>query len=155
MLAVSAEDIEAAIKHLLAQSARGIVLVDDGTAIELRSAPVASDTVAEVRKQEFSREIGRAGAEVIAILLYKGPSTRSSVDFIRGVNSTQALRTLSMRGLVRKVALTGSDLPAQAGRSVAYELTTELMASLGISRPENAPEYADIRKKLDELKQAE
>lgn len=147
MTDASPEDIEAAIKLILETKNRGIVLVDDGRIVELRTAPEAAELVAKVRREEFTRELGRAGAEVIAILLYKGPSTRIQIDFIRGVNSTQALRTLSMRGLVRKVATAGSE------RSIAYELTSELVAALGISRVEEAPQFEAVRAKLAGLKQ--
>ena len=148
MLSVSAEEIEQALTLLVEQGKendRGIVLVDDGQHVELRTAPAAAELIEKVRREEFSRELGRSGAEVIAILLYQGLATRTQIDFIRGVNSSQALRTLSVRGLVRKAASPNSQ------RSMAYELTTDALAALGISRFLEAPEFEEIREKLNGL----
>jgi len=153
MLEAIPEDIDFAIAALIAageQGGRGIVLVDDGRSVELRVTGSASELIARVRREELSRDLGRAGAEVIAILLYKGPSSRAQIDFIRGVNSSAALRTLSVRGLVRRVteSSTGS-------RSATYELTADLLAALGVSRSEEAPEYGAIREHLETLQRKE
>ena len=150
MLGTSAEDIESAIMHLrdAGKDGRGVVLVDDGKEVELRAAPEAAELIARVRREELERDLGRAGAEVIAILLYQGSSTRARIDFIRGVNSSQALRTLAMRGLVRKT----SEI---RDRSVVYELTGELLASLGIAAAGDAPEYTAIRARLDSLREGQ
>ena len=107
MLEVDATQIEEALS---AWVPGGIAIVDDGVELELRTAPVAAAVVEKVRSEEYSRDIGRAGLEALATIVYRGPLTRSEIDFIRGVNSSQTLRTLMMRGLVRKSANV-SDLP--------------------------------------------
>jgi segregation and condensation protein B len=150
MLEVSTEEIESAIGHLLEAAKsddRGVVLVDDGREVELRSAPMAAELVAKIRREELSRDLGRAGAEVLAVLIYKGPSTRSTIDFIRGVNSAAALRTLTMRGLVRRSTDEGA-------RTAIYDLTTESLGYLGIENSAQAPEYASIRERLQKLDSA-
>lgn len=154
MLGAGVEEIEAGVTHLLdaaKRKERGIVLVDDGNTVELRTAAEAGELIERVRKADWSRDLGRAGAEVLAILLYRGPSTRAQIDFIRGVNSAQALRTLSMRGLVRKNESAGADNTSAKSRSIAYELTTEFLGSLGVARAHEAPEFAEIRARLQTL----
>src|SRR6185295_5857915 len=94
------------------------------------------------------REVGRAGQEVLSAVLYRGPLTRSEIDFIRGVNSSQTLRTLTMRGLVRKVQ------NPKDSRSFLYEATTELLATLGVARARDLPDYAEVREKLSKLEEA-
>lgn len=93
MLDCSAADVDEAVQSLR-QGSRGVVLVDDGTTLELRVAPAATQLVERIRKQDYSRDIGRAGLEVLAAILYRGPLSRSEIDFIRGVNSSQTIRTL-------------------------------------------------------------
>jgi segregation and condensation protein B len=126
-------------------SERGLCLVDDGREVELRTAPLASSLIESMRKEELSRDIGKAGLETLAILLYKGPSTRSEVDFIRGVNSSHILRVLSIRGLVRK-----KENPTDE-RSFLYEPTTELLSHLGAARREDLPDFEAVLKEMEAL----
>jgi segregation and condensation protein B len=147
-LGVPAPDIEAAITHITAKLAGGITLVDDGRELELRTAPQVSALIEQIQKEEYSRDIGRAGLEALAAILYRGPLTRAEIDFIRGVNSAQTLRTLTMRGLVRKVPNPKDE------RSFLYEPTTELYAELGIRSKSELPNYAETRTKLEQLESA-
>jgi len=101
MLQTDKDSLERAIVSLKDGSGRGIVLVDDGKELELRAAPQVAGLIERVRREELARDIGRAGLEVLSAILYRGPLTRAEVDFIRGVNSTQTLRTLTTRGLIQ------------------------------------------------------
>lgn len=130
------------------KAGRGIVMVDDGRAVELRAAPEAAPEIEAARKEQFARDIGRAGIETLAAVLYAGPLSRSEIDFIRGVNSSQVLRTLAMRGLVRKVPNPKDE------RSFLYEPTTDLLAALGAADLSDLPDYEDIRRKIAALREA-
>lgn len=146
MLTASVEEVEAALTALIASLAgRGMALVDDGKVVELRTAPTAAETIERIRREEFSRDIGRAGLEALAAILYRGPLSRSEIDFIRGVNSSQTLRTLLVRGLIRKVPNPKDE------RSFLYEPTTEVFAELGVSTRADLPEYTTVRQKLADL----
>lgn len=147
MLGASQDEVEQGIAALKARRG-GVVLVDDGKELELRAAAAAADVVERVRKEEYSRDIGKAGLEALAAVLYRGPLSRSEIDFIRGVNSSQTLRTLTLRGLLRRIPNPKDE------RSYLYEPTTELMASLGVERVQELPEFADVRQKLAELEEA-
>lgn len=146
MLGVSADDIKNAVAQ--PQEGRGVVLVDDGAQVELRAAPEAATLIEKVRKDEYAREIGKAGQEVLAAVIYRGPLTRSEIDFIRGVNSTQTLRTLTMRGLVRRVP------NPRDSRSFLFEPTTELLSTLGVARSQDLPDHQEVRAKLAQLEEA-
>jgi len=149
MLACSAAEVEEALETLR-QGSRGVVLVDDGTVLELRVAPSVTEVVEQVRKQDYSRDIGRAGLEVLAAILYRGPLSRSEIDFIRGVNSSQTVRTLLMRGLIQKTAN-----PKSTGRGgFVYEPTTEALATLGVTHLSDLPDYQGVQNKLKELEVA-
>ena len=143
------EEIDAAIQSLAAASAnRGLAIVDDGTRVELRTAPAVAEKIEALRKEELSRDIGRAGLEVLAAILYRGPLARAEIDFIRGVNSSQTLRTLLMRGFVRKVANPKDE------RSFLYEPTTDILGQLGSASAQEMPEYDAVREKLHALEEA-
>lgn len=147
LLECTPEQCADTIAHLAQAQDRGIVLVDDGEMVELRTNPQTQTMLDRIYKDENERDIGKAGLEVLAAVLYRGPLTRNEIDFIRGVNSSQTVRNLTMRGLIRKGA------PA-SGRSVIYEPTTELLAALSLTTVSDAPEYASLRSTLQQLEVA-
>ncbi len=148
-LEVTPEDLELAIHELTNNAGeRGVATVDDGRTVELRVSASGAEVVERVRKEELSRDIGRAGLETLSAVLYRGPLTRSEIDFIRGVNSSQILRTLLVRGLVRRVTNPKDE------RSFLYEPTTELLAQLGVTHADELPEYPTVRTRLTELEAA-
>lgn len=152
MLGAGAEEVEAGLKSL-ADKKGGVVLLDDGKEVELRTSGDSAALIERIRKEEYARDIGKAGLEALSAVLYRGPLTRSEIDFIRGVNSSQTLRTLTLRGLVRKVEK-DETLPAGRRGSFLYEPTTELLAELGVARAGDLPDYAEVRAKLQQLEEA-
>ncbi len=147
-LGISLPECERILATLVMESrTRGVVIVYDGTMAEMRASPQAAELIERVRKEEFTREIGRAGQETLAAVLYRGPLTRSEIDFIRGVNSSHILRTLTMRGLVRKV-VNPKDM-----RSFLYEPTTETYAHLGVQGRDDLPGYTDVSRQLAALEE--
>ena len=146
ILQIDPSAAEAAIAAAkMALSSTGLCMVDDGSEIELRTDSSASEMVEQIRKDEFSRDLGKAGLETLAILLYKGPSSRSEIDYIRGVNSTYTLRTLSMRALVRRIPNPKDE------RGYIYEPTIELLSHLGVTSVENLPDFSETKRRIAEL----
>jgi len=144
MLDADTQSLEDAIAILAAKQG-GVAVVDDGVTLELRVAPSVAATIEKVRREEYVRDIGRAGLEVLAAIIYRGPLSRAEIDFIRGVNSSQTIRTLTMRGLIRRTQNPKDE------RSFLYEATTELFASLSITHAHDLPEYEQVRNTLSTL----
>ncbi|NBD74404.1 hypothetical protein GVX82_05185 [Patescibacteria group bacterium] len=142
-LATTDAEIEAALPALRAQlEAVGLTLITEGETLSLRTAPAVSPLIKAVERKELTRDIGRAGAETLAIVLYKGPLTRAEIDHIRGVNSAYILRTLQVRGLVER-------LEARSGARVHYyRATSELLAHLGVASIDELPDYHVLQDKL-------
>ncbi|RJQ35106.1 hypothetical protein C4556_01165 [Candidatus Parcubacteria bacterium] len=120
----------------------GLTLIDTGNEVTLAVAKAASETVREVLEKELSREIGDAGLEVLAIVLYCGPSTRARIDYIRGVNTASTLRTLLARGLLEREG------NPEDGREYLYKATAELLAHLGVANVNELPNYAETAAEL-------
>lgn len=120
----------------------GIRLVLDSDRVLLATAPEYTASIESLIKEELSKDLGKAGSEALAIVLYMGPITRARVDHIRGVNSTFALRHLLVRGLVEKIS------NPDDSRSMLYRPTLELLAHLGVGMVEDLPDYEAVRKEL-------
>ena len=143
LLAVQDDALDAALHDVAAGlEGTGISLVQTETEIALATAPRASDAVRQAFEDALGKEIGSAGLEVLAIVLYRGPSTRANIDYIRGVNTSSTVRLLLSRGLLER-----APNPADA-REYLYRPTTELLAHLGVRKSEDLPDYATIRSEL-------
>jgi len=121
---------------------RGLSLVHTDDEVMLGTAKELSPLIEKLRKDELSRDLGKAGLETISIVLYQGPVSRADIDYIRGVNSQFIVRSLMIRGLVERV-----DNTADA-RSYLYKPTLELLSSLGLSKTADLPEYESVRKDI-------
>jgi segregation and condensation protein B len=132
------EDQEAVLEALARLQAaladRGVVLLRNADEVLLGTAPALGPLIEKAIKEELSRDIGKAGLETLAIVLYKGPVTRADIDHIRGVNSTFILRNLLIRGLVEKFPNPHDQ------RSFLYRPTFDLLQHLGVASTDELPE---------------
>jgi segregation and condensation protein B len=128
---------------------RGLSLLEKEDEVALGTRKEFSDLIEKVTKEELSRDIGRAGVETLAIVLYKGPISRRDIDYIRGVNSNFILRNLMIRGLVEKVT------NEKDQRSFLYKPTFDLLSHLGIEKIEMLPEFEAVKKELEAFEKAE
>ena len=142
LVGVEVADLEKHLDELQGRLTGGLTLVRTETEVALVISQGASDAVRDARKKELGEEIGDAGLEVLAIVLYRGLSTRAQIDYIRGVNTASTVRNLLARGLLERA---GNPLD---GREYIYRPTTELLAHLGVSEVKDLPEYGIISREL-------
>ncbi|CAN5772424.1 SMC-Scp complex subunit ScpB [soil metagenome] len=139
LLEIPEDMLEAAITELQQElTGTGLALIVTAEELELRTSPDATPIVEKLRQSELSRDLGKAGLETLAIVLYQNGATRGEVDFVRGVNSTAALRSLLLRGLVER-STDESDK-----RRARYTATIDALAHLGVSKREDLPGYAEL-----------
>ncbi|MFM2374331.1 MAG: segregation and condensation protein segregation and condensation protein [Candidatus Parcubacteria bacterium] len=145
---VDEEGVTGALTSLTAAlSGRGVRLLETPTEVALVTAPELSETIETMRKEELKRDIGKAGAETLSIVLYRGPVSRTDIDYIRGVNSSFILRNLMMRGLVARAQ------NPKDSRTFVYDITPELLTLLGVTSRAALPDYEVILAKLDQFEQ--
>lgn len=127
---------------------RGLALIYHEKSVLLGTSPEASSLIEKITKEEIARDLGKAGLETLAIILYKGVVSKREIDYIRGVNSNFIVRNLLIRGLVERI-------DNEEGRGFAYKPTHELLGFLGISKIEELPEYDSILKTIEEFNNQE
>ncbi len=150
ILEVEESAVDEAIKRLTESfKERGIRLMQNGEEIMLVTAPEASELIEKITKEELTRDLGKAGLEVLSIILYKGPISRRDIDYIRGVNSSFIIRNLLVRGLVEKTDSKEGD------RSFTYKPTFELLSFMGIEKIEDMPEYNSVQKEIENITETE
>lgn len=117
-------------------------LIETDSEIVLSTAPALAPFIEQIRKADLKKDIGKAGAETLAIILYRKSVTRSEIDHIRGVNSSFILRNLMTRGLVDRQ-------PAVKGSGYTFSITPALLAHLGVTRTEELVDFARITDALE------
>ncbi len=144
LLHTTPEELEEAVKALsVSMESRGIRLLRAGDELELVTAPETSEVINQFKKEEMVRDLGKAGSETLAIILYRGPVSRADIDYIRGVQSTFILRNLQIRGLVAKIQ------NQKNSRIFLYQATPELLKYLGVTVVEELPNYKEMREQLN------
>lgn len=139
IIGVSPATLQKAIDTLRSElSARGLSIVETDTSVELRTNGQATELVKKLRENELSRDLGKAGLETLALILYRGGATRGEIDWVRGVNSSQTVRSLLLRGLIER-----TENPEDARRP-RYVGTVDALAHLGVGKREELPDYQEL-----------
>lgn len=94
------------------------------------------------------RRLSQAALEVLAIIAYRQPVTRSEIDSIRGVKSERVIDGLIDKGLIEI-----SGRSDGVGRPLIYATTKEFLKKFGFASlkdlPE-VPEYEELRREREE-----
>ncbi len=127
---------------------RGITLVRTQDDVMLGTAKELSSLIQVITQENISTDLGKSGLETLSIILYRGPISRTDIDYIRGVNSQFIIRNLLVRGLIERV-----DNPKDS-RSYLYTSSLELLAHLGLSKVTDLPDYEAVSKDIDSFQQS-
>ena len=139
-LAVSEEQINEAAKELsasLSESGRGIILADNAGKLMLVTKPEHSVLVEKFVTEDLKEDLTPAALETLSIVAYFGPATRAQIDYLRGVNSSFILRSLSIRGLV---------IRKNKGNAYEYEISFDFLKFMGIDHVSKMPNYEEYQK---------
>ncbi len=143
LFGVSADELKLAISKLQARLQNGATrLVETETDIQLTTSPELAPIIEALRKNDLKVDIGKAGAETLAIILYQEPITRAEIDRIRGVNSSFILRNLLVRGLVERNA-------SKERGGYVFSISPELLNHLGLTHKHELPDFGQIKTALE------
>jgi segregation and condensation protein B len=138
ILSVEIESLEEALqaiseKYQSMQS--GLKLLLKGDEIQLVSNPENAEFVEGLVKSELQDSLSNAAMEVVSIIAYRGPISKTEIEAIRGVNCAYTLRNLLLRGLIER-----NDNPNDS-RGYVYAITFDFLKKLGIEDVKKLPEY--------------
>lgn len=86
-----------------------------------------------------SSTLSQAALETLAIIAYNQPITRISVDEIRGVSSSQMIRKLVAKGLIKEIGRSEA-----IGRPILYQTTSEFLDYFGLATIEDLPKITEF-----------
>ena len=129
----------------------------EGRGIRIREADDAFGFVTHIENDIFVRKLctpvrirrlSQAALEVLAIIAYRQPVTRSEIDSIRGIKSERVIDGLIDKGLIEI-----SGRSEGVGRPLIYVTTRELLKKFGFSSLDDlpeVPEYEELRRQPEE-----
>ena len=142
-LNISVEEVKDKVAILKARfENHGLMIVVHNDSVDLVTRPEQSALIEAMRKEELSKELSKASAETLAIVIYAPGISKAQIEYIRGVNVSYTLRSLIMRGLIESKGV---------GRAVVYHPTIELLHSYGVERVEDLPDYIQTKEKIESL----
>jgi len=141
--AVTEEDIAAAISRLnlhYIESGRAFQLVERPAGWRIVSRPDWAQWVRELFPDKKPQRLTPSALETLAIIAYRQPMTKSSIEAVRGVSVDGPLQTLMDRNVVRIAGR--ADLP---GRPLLYETTELFLEHFGVRSVDDLPNAAELR----------
>lgn len=118
---------------------RGITLEYYGNKWKLTTKKEHRDYYEKMVSDEVNDTLSPSALEVLAIIAYNQPVTRTLVDEIRGINSSHFIRKLLLKNLIEECGK--SDAP---GRPNLYRTTDFFLDSFGLKTIEELPELKEV-----------
>lgn len=114
---------------------RGIHLIRLEDSYQLCTKREYYDFIHQLKEKARRAALTNAGLEVLSVVAYNQPVTRSSIEFIRGVNSDGPLNNLVAAGLVKEMGRL--DAP---GRPILFGTTDDFLRSFNLSSLTELPD---------------
>jgi segregation and condensation protein B len=106
---------------------------------QLLSRPEYHQWICLLEKKNTESKLSPAAMETLAIIAYKQPILRAAIEAIRGVESSQILRSLIEKGLVKIV---GKD--ESLGRPLLYGTTKRFLEYFGLNSLNDLPRSQEL-----------
>lgn len=138
-------DIESALNELqnrLIQTS-GLRILSKTDEVQIVTAKEYGPLIEKIYSARRKEELSRASLEVLAIIGYSGPVSRSQIEEIRGVNSAYIVRSLLMRGLIETSSNNGGE---------SFVLSMNALKRLGLARHEDLPDWFALQKQIEDAR---
>lgn len=141
--AITEEDVVAAVSRLnlsYIETGRAFMLVERPAGWRIVSRMEYAQWVRELFPDKKPARLTPSALETLAIIAYRQPMTKSSIEAVRGVSIDGPLQTLLDRNIVRIAGR--ADLP---GRPLLYETTELFLEHFGIKTVDELPNSSELR----------
>lgn len=129
---------------------RGIHIIRMEDSYQLCTRGEFSEYVSRLAEPPKMMNLSNAALEVLAIVAYKQPVTKSSIEHIRGVNCDYIVNRLIERNFIEEKGRL--DAP---GRPILFGTTQHFLRIFGISELEDLPDFDSLGQTAEEGEQLE
>ncbi len=149
-LEVDRETLDAAARHLMDQYAferRGIRLAEMDGSYQMCSAPEHAPVIRKILEKRKPPKLSQQALEVLAIVAYCQPVTRTYIDQMRGVDSAYTVGLLLDRELIQEAGRL--QVP---GRPALFRTTDTFLRVFGLKSLADLPDLPDGGRNGEQLK---
>lgn len=111
----------------------GLIIVSNEDEAILVTQPGYAALIEEFY-QSSPQPLSQAALEVLSIIAYKQPISKTQIDEIRGVSSDQSIKNLINKQLI---------IASSKDNKTEYRTTTEFLNAMGITSIKNLPKSSD------------
>lgn len=126
------------IRREVEAESRGLELVEVAGGFQFRTKPIWAEWINRLRKAKPVK-LSQSALETLAIIAYRQPVIRPTIEEIRGVDSGWVLRVLLERGLIRIMGR--KDIP---GRPIIYGTTKAFLEIFSLSTLTDLPTLKEV-----------
>ena len=144
LLGIDRETLEQVVQRvndLYQQTAFVILDLDQSYQMVTREEYAA--VIREALEVKNNTPLSQAALEVLAIIAYNQPVTKSFVEQIRGVDSSSVVNSLVAKGLVQEMGRL--EIP---GRPISYGTTEHFLRCFGMQSIETLPKIPQLQEQL-------
>ena len=123
-------------RYLEHQSPFDLAILDD--AVQMCTLPEYGDVIRSALELRRTAPLSQAALEVLSVIAYNQPVTRSFVEQVRGVDCSSIVRSLVEKGLIEEAGRL--NIP---GRPIAYRTSPGFLRSFGLTGLEQLPNLPD------------
>ncbi len=123
------------LKDKLEENKLPLQLLKLGSKYQLTTCKEYASVIKKALDIRRNIPLSQAAMEVLAIIAYNQPVTKSFVEQVRGVDSSSVVNSLEEKGLIEEAGRL--ELP---GRPVSYKTNANFLRCFGISSLEDLPE---------------
>ncbi len=133
------------IRSGLDESESGMCLLCYEDRYQLATRPVYSDFVTKALDTRRNAPLSQAALEVLALIAYNQPVSRSFIDGVRGVDSSSPVQSLLSKNLIAEAGRL--DLP---GRPISFKTTDVFLRCFGLRSLSELPSVTPEPERLDD-----
>lgn len=151
VLQINQEETEKVLDFLrekLKAEESGLTILQVGGRFQLGAKGEFADMAEKIIKEETRESLTQAALETLSIIAYSGPLPRSTIDFVRGVNSSFMLRNLLVRGLIERFP------DSKKSNVYLYRISFDLLKHLNLTEIEALPEYEKYKGLIGKIGQS-
>lgn len=133
-----AEGLLQALCDELAREERGLCLLRLENRWQLSTKPAYGDYIKKALDTRRNTPLSQAALEVLSIIAYNQPVSRSFIEQVRGIDSSHTVQSLQQKGLIEEAGRL--ELP---GRPIALRTTDVFLRTFGLSSLQDLPPLHD------------
>lgn len=119
---------------------RGLMIITLENSFQMCTRPDYEEYISRLSEPKKGHNLSNAALEVLSVIAYKHPVTKTIIEQIRGVSSDTIVNRLVERGLVKEAGRL--DAP---GRPMLFKTTEEFLRCFNLKSLKDLPDYEKIR----------